>query len=147
MAVETVRNHPPVNQPTDYDDTRSDSEVGSNATTTSSSLTHDATKMAGGEIPELSEFFKKMTITEEERQAYHDLGWLHGNLISTIPEVDVPIVHDSTVVCFESHLIVGLGLPPSKFLVAIMNYLGYELVHFNPDAITALSYFIMLCEC
>jgi hypothetical protein len=28
-----------------------------------------------------------------------------------------------------------------------MNFLGYELVHFNPNAIAALSYFSMLCEC
>jgi hypothetical protein len=28
-----------------------------------------------------------------------------------------------------------------------MNYLGCELVHFNPNAIIALSYFTMLCEC
>jgi hypothetical protein len=67
--------------------------------------------------------------------------------MSTVPEVDVPTTHDSTVVCFESHLVAGLGLPPSKFLVAIMNFLGCELVHFSPNAITALSYFSMLCEC
>jgi hypothetical protein len=41
----------------------------------------------------------------------------------------------------------GLGLSPSKFLVSILNYLGCELVHLNPTAITALSYFSMLCEC
>jgi hypothetical protein len=28
-----------------------------------------------------------------------------------------------------------------------MNYLDYELIHFNPNAITTLSYFTMLCEC
>jgi hypothetical protein len=44
-------------------------------------------------------------------------------------------------------LIAGLGLPPSKFLVTIMGYLNYELFHFNPKAISALSTFIMLCEC
>jgi hypothetical protein len=51
------------------------------------------------------------------------------------------------MVCFEFHLIIGLGLPPSKFLYAIMNFLGYELVHFNPNAIAALSCFTMLWEC
>jgi hypothetical protein len=64
-----------------------------------------------------------------------------------IPEVDAPTTHGSTVMCFESHLIAGLGLPHSKLLVAILNYLGCELVHFNPNAITALSYFSLLCEC
>jgi hypothetical protein len=67
--------------------------------------------------------------------------------MSTVPEVDIPTTHDSIVVCFESHLVAGLGLPPSKFLVAIMNFLGCELVHFSPNAIAALSYFFMLCEC
>jgi hypothetical protein len=42
------------------------------------------------------------------------------------------------VVCFEPHLVAGLGLPPSKFLVAVMSHLGYELVHFNLNTITAL---------
>jgi hypothetical protein len=35
------------------------------------------------------------------------------------------------MVCFESHQIAGLGLTPSKILVAIMNFLGCELVHLN----------------
>jgi hypothetical protein len=70
-----------------------------------------------------------------------------GNLISYIPEVDVPTTHDSTVVCFESHLVAGLGHPPSKFLVAFINFLGCELVHFNSNAIAALNCFMMLCEC
>jgi hypothetical protein len=44
-------------------------------------------------------------------------------------------------------LIIGLGLLPSKFISAIMNFLGCELVHFNPNAIAALCFFVMLCEC
>jgi hypothetical protein len=44
-------------------------------------------------------------------------------------------------------LIAGLGLPLSKFLFAIMNFLGCELVHFNPNAIATLSCFAMPCEC
>jgi hypothetical protein len=62
-------------------------------------------------------------------------------MISSVPEVGVPTTHDSTLVCFESHLVVGLGLSPIKFLVAIMNFLGCELVHFNLNAITVLSCF------
>jgi hypothetical protein len=57
--------------------------------------------------------------------------------MSSIPEVEFPTIDDSNVMCFESHLIAGLGLPPSKFLVTIMSNLGYGLVHFNPNAITA----------
>jgi hypothetical protein len=64
-----------------------------------------------------------------------------------VPKVDIPTVDGCTMVCFESHLIAGIGLPLSKFLVAIMNFLECELVHLNPNAITALNCFIMLCEC
>jgi hypothetical protein len=61
--------------------------------------------------------------------------------------VDIPTVDNFTIIYFESHLIAGLGLPPCKFLVSIMNFLRCELVHMNPNAITVLSYFTMLCEC
>jgi hypothetical protein len=61
--------------------------------------------------------------------------------------VDVPTIDGSIMLCFESDLIAGLGLPPSKFLVSIMNFLGYSLIHFNPNALAALSSFSMLCEC
>jgi hypothetical protein len=44
-------------------------------------------------------------------------------------------------------MVAGLGLPPSKVLYAIMNFLGCELVQFNPNAIAALNCFAMLCEC
>jgi hypothetical protein len=112
-----------------------------------SSPTHGATRMAAGEISELTDFFKKMTMTEDDHRAYHDRGWLTGNLVSFIPEVDVPIVEGSTIICFESQLADGVGLTPSKFLSSIMNYLGCSLVHLNSNAILALSSFVMLCKC
>jgi hypothetical protein len=76
---------------------------------TSSSLTHGASLMAKGEIPKLTNFFKGTTVSEEELQAYHNHGWLTGNVLSSIPEVDVPTVHGSTVLCFETHLLARLG--------------------------------------
>jgi hypothetical protein len=87
-----------------------------------SSPTHGATRMVAGEIPELTDFFKKTTVTKDDRRAYHDRGWLTGNLVSFIPEVDVPTIEGSTIICFESQLAAGVGLPPSKFLSSIMNY-------------------------
>jgi hypothetical protein len=68
-------------------------------------------------------------------------------MISTIPEVDVPNFHGSTILCFKLHLLAGLGLPSSKFLAAIINYLGCSLVHFNTNAFTALSSIVVLCDC
>jgi hypothetical protein len=79
--------------------------------------------MAEGEISELIDFFKKTIVTKDDHRAYHDRGWLIGNLVSFIPEVDVPTVEGSTILCFKSQLAAGLGLPPSKFLSSIMNYL------------------------
>jgi hypothetical protein len=68
-------------------------------------------------------------------------------MLSIIPEVDVPTVHGSTVLFFESHLLARLGLPTNKFLAAIMNYLGCSLVHFNANDNATLSSFTMLYEC
>jgi hypothetical protein len=146
MASKTAHDLPITDKPIG-DDTQSDSGAVSTAPTTSSSPTLAATKMVDRKVSEMSDFFKKTTDTEEERLAYHRFGWLTGNLMSMILVVDVPTVHDSTIVCFESYLIAGLGLPPSKFLSSVMNFLGCELVHFNPNAIAALSCFAMLCEC
>jgi hypothetical protein len=95
----------------------------------------------------MSNYWKKSTIIEVDCSSYHTIGWLGGKLEFYVPTVDIPTVDGSTVVCFESHLIAGLDLPPGKFLVAIMNFLGCELVHLNLNAIAALSYFTMLCKC
>jgi hypothetical protein len=112
-----------------------------------SSPTHGATRMVVEEIPKLIDFFKKTIVTEDDRRTHHDRGWLTGNLVSFIPEVDVPTVEGSIIICFESQLAAGIGLPPSKFLSSIMNYLGCSLVHLNTNVVLALSSFIMLCEC
>jgi hypothetical protein len=128
------------------DDSGHDSGAES-AAMAASSPTRGATRMATGEILELTDFIKKTTVTEDDQRAYHDRGWLTGNLVSFIPEVDVPTVEGSTIICFESQLAAGVGLPPSKFLSSIMNYLECSLVHLNSNAISALSSFVMLCEC
>jgi hypothetical protein len=128
------------------DDSGHDS-VAESAAIATSSPTHGATRMAAGEIPELTDFFKKTIVTEDDHRVYHNCGWLTGNLVSFIPEVDVPTVEVSTIIYFKSQLAAGVGLPPSKFLLSIMNYLGCSLVHLNSNAVSALSNFVVLCEC
>jgi hypothetical protein len=86
------------------DDSGYNSVTDSAAMATSSSPTHGVIKMDDGEILELADFFKKTIVTEADRKAYYDLGWLSGNLISFIPEVDVPTIEGSTVLCFECQL-------------------------------------------
>jgi hypothetical protein len=56
------------------------------------------------------------------------------------------MIDRTNIVCFESHLMCGLGLPPSKFLVSVLNYIECELVHLHSNAISAVSCFSMLCE-
>jgi hypothetical protein len=128
-------------------ESRSDFRMESDSPAMSTSSNAVAVKIEDKTVPNMSDYWKKTMITEANRQAYHSTGWLTGGLESSVPEIDVSMVDGSTVVYFESHLVAGLGLPPSKFIVAIKNFLGCELVHFNLNAITALSYFTMLCEC
>jgi hypothetical protein len=137
----------PVASSANADDSGHDSGTESTAMAASSSLTRGTTKIAEGEIPELTDFFKKVTMTEDDRRAYHDRGWLIGNLTSFIPRVDVPTVEGFTILCFESQLAARLGLPPSKFLSSTMNYLECLLVHLNTNVVYALTSFIMLCGC
>jgi hypothetical protein len=126
---------------------KSDSRMKSDVLVTSSSSNMAAIKIAEKTIPDMDDYWKKSTLTEADRKACHFTGWQNNGLESSIAEVNVPMVDGSTIVCFKSHLIAGFGLPPSMFLVAIMNFLGCELVHFNPSAIADLSCFTMLCEC
>jgi hypothetical protein len=100
MADTTV--HAPVASSANADDSGHDSGAESTAMASSSSPTRGVTRMAKGEIPELTDFFNKTAVTEDDRRAYHDRGWLTGNLVSFIPEVDVPTVEGSTILCFES---------------------------------------------
>jgi hypothetical protein len=68
MAEELV-NDPHTNVSINDDDAESDSGAESPTISTSSSPTRGASLMAKGEIPELTDFFKKTSATEEERLA------------------------------------------------------------------------------
>jgi hypothetical protein len=55
-------------------DSRHDFMTKSTAMAASSSPSHGSTKMAEGEIPELTDFFKKTIVIEDDHRAYHDRG-------------------------------------------------------------------------
>jgi hypothetical protein len=88
MAGEGDQNPPIATKPTTTGK-KSDSGMERDVLTTSSSATVAAIKMAYNQIPKISDYCKKSNIFEANCQAYHDFGWLAGNLISSIPEVDV----------------------------------------------------------
>jgi hypothetical protein len=146
MAGEADQNPCVADKPV-VNENKSDSEMESGVPVASSSSNVAVVKMAEKTILEMVDYWKMTTVTETDRQAYHSFGWLNGGLESTVSTVEYPVLDNTTMVCFESHLVAGLGLPPSKFLVAVMSHLGCELIHFNPNAIAALSCFMMLCEC
>jgi hypothetical protein len=75
MADTTVHDPAvPVAPSANDDDSGHDSRAESTVMVSSSSPTHGATKMVDGEISELTDFFKKTTMTEDDRRAYHDRG-------------------------------------------------------------------------
>jgi hypothetical protein len=104
-------------------------------------------KIVKKDIPTLQDYWKKSTVTEADHAAYHTISWLLGGVISSTSDLEFLTVDNTTIVCFESHLIAGLGLPLSKFLISILNFLKCELVHLKLNVIATLSCFTMLCEC
>jgi hypothetical protein len=127
--------------------TKSAAGTESEATSASSSSNMVVQTMVKKKVPKLNEYCKAPTITENDLSAYHATSWLSGGMICSTATLDFPIIDRTNIVCFESHLMCGLGLPTSKFLVFILNFIGCELVHLNQNAITALSCFSMLCQC
>jgi hypothetical protein len=86
-------------------------------------------------------------VTEKDIVDFHDAEWLPGSLLCAPTPLEFPSIDRTNIICFESHMMCGLGLPPSKFIVAILNYLGCELVHLHPNAISTISCFSMQCDC
>jgi hypothetical protein len=103
--------------------------------------------MAKKEVPKLFEYWKAPTIIEEDLTTYHVISWLPGVVLCSTTPLEFPTIDRTVIVCFESRLMCGLGLPLSKFLVSILNYLKCELVHLNSNVVAMLSCFSMLCEC
>jgi hypothetical protein len=59
---------------------KSDSEMKSDVSVASSSSNIAAVKMAKKTTPEMVDYWKKKTVTEADRLAYHSFGWLNGGI-------------------------------------------------------------------
>jgi hypothetical protein len=112
-----------------------------------SSLTMANQVLVDEKVPNLYEYWKSLMVTEGDISKFHATGWITSDLVCLTTTLDFPMIDRTNIVYFESHLMCSLGHPPSKFLVAILNYLGCELIHFHPNVISTLSCFSMLCEC
>jgi hypothetical protein len=116
-------------------DTESAAEVESEAPSSTSSSTMVDQAMDQKEIPLMYEYWKVPMVTDKDITTYHGAGWLEGVLVCNPSTLDFPTIDRTNIVCFELYLMCGLGLPPSKFLVSILNYVLSELVHLHPNAL------------
>jgi hypothetical protein len=111
-----------------------------------SSLTTTNQVLVDEKVPNLYEYWKSLMVTEGDISKFHATGWITSDLVCLTTTLDFPMIDRTNIVYFESHMICGLGHPPSKFFVAILNYLGCELIHLHLNIIYTLSCFSMLCE-
>jgi hypothetical protein len=98
-------------------------------------------------IPNLYEYWKAPTVDDKDINNFHMPRCLPRDALCSPTSLEFPTIDHTSIVCFVSHLICSLDLPPSEFLVAILNYLGCKLIHLHPNAIGALICFSMVCEC
>jgi hypothetical protein len=105
-----------------------------------SSSTKADQAMAENKIMNLYEYWKALTMDEKDITNFHTVGWLLGSLLYTPTTLEFPTINHTRIVYFESHLMCGLSLPPSKFLVVILNYMGYELIHLHPSAVVGSAF-------
>jgi hypothetical protein len=103
--------------------------------------------MAESKIPNLYEYWKALMVDDTNLTNLYAVGWLPRGLVCSSTTLEFPSIDHTNIVCFELHQMCDLSLPPSKFLVAILNYLGYERIHLHLNAISALSFFSMYCKC
>ncbi|TVU25399.1 hypothetical protein EJB05_27894, partial [Eragrostis curvula] len=112
----------------------------------SNSSTNSPTKaqqlMAAGDIPESMDHWKPGEIDEDYIKELRDLGWISDFVVTKENKGAMCFSFDTTEIpVFESHLICGFNLPPSKFLER------HRALHLKPQAIALLSIFSTLCEC
>jgi hypothetical protein len=82
-------------------------------------------------------------VKEEDICKFHEAEWLPCDLVCSTTSLNFPAIDHMHIVCLESHLICGLGLLPSKFLISILSFLGCEQIHLQQKAIATLSYYIL----
>jgi hypothetical protein len=95
----------------------------------------------------MEQYWVRSPLTEARLARYHEKGLLPGNMEYFIIDNEFLRIENNQLVTFESHLECAMGFPPSRFLVFFCRHYVLELVHPNPNAIAALSVFVVLCVC
>jgi hypothetical protein len=79
---------------------------------------------------------------------FHEAGWLPNDLVCSPTTLDFSMIDRTNIVYFESYPMCGLGLPPSKFLVAILGYLVCKLIIYTYIRMTHYKLFsVILLTC
>ncbi|TVU30424.1 hypothetical protein EJB05_22048, partial [Eragrostis curvula] len=125
-----------------------DPEHQDDATSSNGSPTKAQRMMDAGEIPESVDYWKPGEIDEAFIQVLRKTGWISDLVITKENKGDMCFSFDTTEISvFESHMICGFNLPPSKFLERVCKFYKIELIHLKPQAVALLSLFSTLCEC
>ncbi|KXG25900.1 uncharacterized protein LOC8085736 isoform X1 [Sorghum bicolor] len=113
----------------------------------------DRTAATTESLPQISNLeWGKAACTEDAIQKCVAAGAFHpGELIEwRAPIKDetprLSILEDQFVILSLTHIICGLRLDASDFLVSVLNHYRLEWSHLTPNSITALSLFAHLCE-
>jgi hypothetical protein len=64
----------------------------------------------------------------------------------TLTSHQEPVHPEGYVVSFVAFHERGLGIPPSRFMRAILHYYGVELHHLAPNSISQVAVFVAVCE-
>jgi hypothetical protein len=97
------------------DDAKAASLAESDVVVASSSSNAATEKMMKKDVPVMTDYWKKSSVTEVDQSAYHSVDWLPGGVESFMPDLESLMVDNTTIVCFESHLATGLGFLPASF--------------------------------
>ncbi|TVU02755.1 hypothetical protein EJB05_51733, partial [Eragrostis curvula] len=118
------------------------------ATSSNGSPTKAQQMMDTGKIPESIDYWKPGEIDENYILELRKTGWISDFVITKENKGGMCFSFDTTEIpVFESHMICGFNLPPSKFLERVCKFYKIELIHLKPQAISLLSLFSTLLGC
>ncbi|TVU36168.1 hypothetical protein EJB05_18087, partial [Eragrostis curvula] len=104
--------------------------------------------MDAGKIPQSIDYWKPGEIDEKYILELRKTGWISDFIITKENKGDMCFSFDTTEIpVFESHMICGFNLPPSKFLERVCKFYKIELIHLKSQVVSLLSLFSTLCEC
>jgi hypothetical protein len=95
----------------------------------------------------------RSSVTKRKLQELVGNGLLRPRTSRDLPEWRVPPTNHREPSPPEGHMVSfvafherGLGVPPSRFMRAILHYYGVELHHLAPNSISQATIFVVICK-